>query len=151
MSFIGSLIHFFVERRASGANLDELRKSLETGCDKVSARMASAQDTPANRKQAAHVIGIERWSAHRLGAAVSPSAPPELDEYDSYRPGADQPMSVLAQEFRDARAETLARLDALPAQPDRRIPHNELGNLSLRGWLVYLNSHASVESRKLKS
>ena len=93
MSFIGSLIRAFVERRAAKASIDELRKGLETSCSAVALEMANAADTPMNRQKAAHVIGIERWGQQRLRAALTPARAPVMDEYDGYRPSLEQPMS----------------------------------------------------------
>ncbi len=176
MSFVGSLIRTFVERQASSTGLDGIRKGLETGGEQLAGQMASAPDTPANREQAGHVIGIERWAAHRMRSALSPAAssgaegrpavsaassgaegrpavpatPPVMDEYDGYRPAADLPLSALAPEFRAARAETLALLEALHDLQDCRVPHNELGPLTVRGWLYYLIQHAKIEGIRIR-
>jgi|WetSurMetagenome_2_1015567.scaffolds.fasta_scaffold791859_1 hypothetical protein len=150
MSLIGSLIRSFVEGRASRASLDEIHKGLETNGGEVANRMASVADTPANRQQAGHIIGIERWGVQRLRSALAPNPAPAKDEYDSYRPRADQPVSALALEFKSARAETLSLLEPLGQVQDCRVLHNDLGPLSVRGWLVYLTNHASMESKRLK-
>ncbi len=150
MSFVGSLIRMFVERRASSTGLDGIRKSLETGGEQLAGQMSSAPDTPANREQAGHVIGIERWAAHRMRSALIPATPPVLDEYDGYRPAADLPLSALVTEFRAARAETLALLEALRDLQDCRVPHNELGPLTVRGWLYYLIQHAKIEGIRIR-
>jgi hypothetical protein len=150
MSFIGNLIRSFIEGRASRASLDELRKGLETGGEKVARRIAHAADTPSNRKQAGHIIGIERWGAQRLRTVQTLVSPPVVDESDGYRPHGDQPMSALSAEFTSARAETLALIEVLRPMQDRRVPHNDLGELSVRGWLVYLSNHAGVESKRLR-
>jgi hypothetical protein len=150
MSLVGSLIRSFVEYRASKASMDQIREGLVTGGDEVAERIAGAADTPANRVQAGHVIGIERWGANRLRYALTPNTPPRIDEYDSYRPRDDQPVKLLAAEFKSARAETIALLESLRSAEDCRIPHNDLGSLSVRGWLVYLTNHAGMESKRLK-
>ena len=150
MSFIGTIIRSYVESRAAKTSLEEIRKELESNRDEVSRRMAAAADTPGNCDQAGHVIGIERWAAHRMRSALSPSESPVLDEYDGYRPASDLPLSALAAAFRDTRAETLALLETLREMQDCRIPHNQLGDLSVRGWFVYLSNHAEMESKKLK-
>ncbi len=150
MSFIGTIIRSYVEGQAAKASLEEIRKELESNRDEVSERMAAAADTPGNCAQAGHVIGIERWGTERLRSALSANPCPKDDEYDAYRPQCAQNMAALSQEFLAARADTLALFEGLRAVPDRRIPHNDLGDLSVRGWLVYLSNHASMESKKLK-
>ncbi len=150
MSFVGSLIRTFVERRASSTGLDEIRIGLESGGEVLAGQMDSAPDTPANREQAGHVIGIERWAAHRMRSALTPAEPPDMDEYDGYCPAAGLPLSALAAEFRTARAETLALLEALRDLQDCRIPHNELGSLTVRGWLYYLIQHAKIEGIRIR-
>jgi hypothetical protein len=32
----------------------------------------------------------------------------------------------------------------------KTVPHNDLGNLSVLGWLVYINSHSARESQGIK-
>ncbi len=150
MSLIGSLLRSFFEGRASKTSTDQIRDGLVTGGDQVAGRISGAADTPANRKQAGHVIGIERWGANRLRSALTPGTPSQKDEYDSYRPHGDQSMTSLAAEFKTTRAEIIALLESLRSVEDCRIPHNDFGPLSVRGWLVYLTDHASRESKGLK-
>jgi hypothetical protein len=150
VSFVGSLIRMFVERKASKTSLDEIRKGIETSGKDIAARIAGAVDSPANRMQAGHVIGMERWALQRLRSALSPATPPVMDEYDGYRPSADLSMDVLAGEFSTARADTLVLLEDLRDLQDCHVLHNDLGSLSVRGWLLYLDQHASLESKKIK-
>jgi hypothetical protein len=95
-----------------------------------------------------HVIGIERWGAHRLAAAVARSV--TNDEYDGYRPSGDLSMPVLADEFHKARLETLVLLDPLRAYGDKKVTHNNFGEISVKAWLSYLNRHAGIEVRRIR-
>jgi hypothetical protein len=150
MSLFGSLLRSFIEYRASKASLDQIREGLVTGGGEVAERIAAAADTPANRLQAGHVIGIERWGANRLRSALTPNTAPPTDEYDSYRPRDDQPVKALAAEFKSARAETIELLEPLRNAQDCRVQHNDLGPLSVRGWFTYLTNHAGMESKRMK-
>jgi hypothetical protein len=73
-----------------------------------------------------------------------------MDEYDSYRPAAKVKMVGLAEEFRRTRAETLALVDRVGPVVDKKVPHNDLGAISVKAWLAYLQAHASRESSKVK-
>ena len=148
MSFVTNLIHAFLESQASHVTLDDLGKKLRTEGESITARLKQAADTPANRTQAGHVIGIERWGAHRLAAALAGNA--AQDEYDGYRPSANLSMPVLADEFFKARQETLGLIEPLRAYGEKTIPHNNFGEISVKAWLSYLNRHASLESRKIR-
>lgn len=154
MGVITSLIHTFVERRASKTTLETLREELETQAEEIIGRINSAADTPDNRAQAGHVIGIERWGVHRLKEALDgdpdvPNAAP--DGYDGYRPDPALDMPALAELFRSTRAETLHCIDAYQGHEDQKALHNDLGLLSARAWFVYLLSHAGMESKRIRS
>ena len=96
-----------------------------------------------------HLIGIERWGQQRLRVALG--EPLALDEYDPYRPEGED-WAGLQQCFQRTRQETIslskslrmARLDV-----GTRICHNQFGEISLLGWIFYLNFHAKLESLKI--
>jgi len=148
MSLTGRIIRFFVEQRAANVTLDEVRTQLSESAEQIAGRMEQAADTPANRAQAGHVIGLERWGDHRLRVALG--EPFIRDEYDAYRPAPSLGMPALAQDFRITRRDTIALLDRLHPVAGQRVPHNDLGEMSVTAWLVYLNNHANRESQKLK-
>jgi hypothetical protein len=150
MSFVGHIIHFFIERRAQGQTYAQVVETLKSNRETVSAALRQATDTPANRLQAGHVIGMERWGAHRLSSLLDHNAP-TLDEYNGYRPSQELSMSALADAFDQARATTLALAAQLEPFAGQKVPHNDIGDLSVKTWLVYLNNHASMESRAIKS
>lgn len=150
MSWIGTAIAYVVERQAGGKTVDELIAKLAASGAAVAERMARAADTPGNRDVAAHIIGIERWGAQRLRTALGDVA--LADEYDGYRPGMEQDMAAMAEAFAEAREQTIAlahQAANLPSSVTAR--HNDLGDLSVKGWLGYLGSHATRELRRLRS
>jgi hypothetical protein len=148
MGITGKVIRFVMEIQAKNASLDELRAKLEAGAETTAARLAQGVDTLENRAQAAHLVGIERWGAHRLQAALQ--GMPDSGEYDPYRPSPDVTMPALVAEFRRARAETAALAEALRPAQDKIVLHNDLGEMSVKGWLVYLRTHAEMESKKIE-
>ena len=149
MDLVGRILKFFMERRSANTSLDQLRQDLAAGGSAGAEQLARAADTPSNRKVARHVIGIERWSAHRLRSALT-AAPTVLDEYDGYQPNENLTIAELAQAFRAARDETLAVAGLWKALPPRDVAHNQLGPISLKVWLVYIQGHGSMEMRKLR-
>jgi hypothetical protein len=151
MSIIGKLLHFVMERSAGKTNLDELQTKLQAASAGLSRQMENGADTPDNRQRASHVIGIERWSQRRLRTLLG--EPLVMDEYDSYRPSSDLNLKALGAEFTAARQQTLALIKELRQAnciADKTVPHNEMGNLSVLGWLVYINSHAAREAQGIK-
>jgi hypothetical protein len=151
MSLIGKLLHFVMERSAGKTNLDELQTKLQTASAGLASQMEKGADTPDNRQRASHVIGIERWSQRRLRTLLG--EPLVMDEYDSYRPSPDLTLKALGAEFTAARQQTLALIQELRQAncvEGKTVPHNEIGNLSVLGWLVYINSHAAREAQGIK-
>ncbi len=99
-----------------------------------------------------HITGIERWGQSRLRAFLG--APLVRDEYDDYRPGKELDLDGQRSAFRETRDETieLVRQIAKANVPDSvTVAHNDFGPLSVRGWLRYLDAHASLESKKLRT
>jgi len=151
MSFVGTILHFVVSRSAAKFSLDELQTRLKLSSESIAERIENATDTPANRSQASHLIGIERWGQRRLRSVLG--EPLVMDEYDADRPGEDQSLKALSNLFVETRQKTLALIDELkkvPGVENKMIPHNDIGNLSVRGWLFYLDSHANRESQNIK-
>jgi hypothetical protein len=150
MNFVGTILRFIVERRAARKSLDKIKSDLKNSASQVGGRFERAADTPANQHEANHIIGIEVWGQHRLRSLFS--EPLVMDEYDIYCPGDHLPMSSLGRCFQETRNVTLDLVEELKQVNIEgiKIPHNEIGELSVSGWLVYLNSHAQLESRKLK-
>lgn len=146
MSIRGNLQRALIERTAARHTPGELLERLDRTGAAITERLAAAPDTPANREAAVHVIGIERWGQRRLRIALG--EPPVRDEYDAYRPGEDQDMAALAALFAETRQQTLALATLAVRLPESvTAPHNELGDLTVPGWLIYLEGHAERETR----
>ena len=146
---LGALVA--VERPVRNAPLPVLSDHLRTSGDKIAARLATACDTAENRRLLSHVTGIERWGQRRLRVALG-----ELfiqDEYDGYRPHREESWENLIAEFKVTRQETLRLVDEIDkaaAGESLTIDHNQFGSLSVRGWLHYLDMHASGEIQKMR-
>lgn len=128
--------------------IDELVKS----GDAIDRRMAGTKNPSYAQALLRHITGIECWGQGRLRVFLG--APLVRDEYDGYQPGKDLDLDGQRAAFRETRQETieLARQAQQASIPDSMtVPHNDLGPLSVRGWLRYLNSHASLESMKLRT
>ncbi|MEM6530505.1 MAG: DinB family protein [Chloroflexota bacterium] len=139
MAIAGTL---FFDLPARNTSLEKFRADLKREGDKLAARFQSAGDTPRNHRSLAHIIGIEKWGQQRLKVALG--EPFIEEEYDDYRPAQNTPWPELADIFQQTRAETIALTERLEQQPyDGKIKHNSFGDLSVGGWLKYLNGHAS--------
>src|SRR5215213_8982084 len=111
MSINGIVLNWFYEWVAKGKSYADLRQKLQKNEATVYARMSNATELSFNRHQSAHVIGIERWSAHRMRVLLGDSL--VIDEYDGYAPSDQLSMVELAEEFRQTREATLALLQEL--------------------------------------
>jgi hypothetical protein len=150
-SFVGKLLHTAVEFGSRNLTYDSARMKLQASADGIVTQFAAAPDTPENRAQANHVIGMERWAQRRLRMALGDA--PISDEYDGYRPGETLGMAELRESFTATRADSLKLVDALRQANvalTKKVPHNDMGQLSVHGWLMYLNMHSSGEAKKLK-
>lgn len=151
MGLFGSLLRRYTEWSARKYTLAEFADQLEESGQKVHGRFQSAANSERPRQAARHIIGIERWSQRRLRVALG--EPLRLDEYDAYRPDANLDIVALAQTFAETRQETLTlarQLAAANPPPSQTIPHNELGDLTIKGWLAYIKNHATRESLLLR-
>lgn len=132
-------------------SLSDLMASAQESGKTINAQLANKPDTPANRKQIRHVIGIERWGQRRLTTMLG--EPTIQDEYDGYQPDESLDLAALRQEFAKTRVETLAIVDAIQkagVADSATAYHNGMGDVSLRMWLRYLTMHANLESRRVK-
>ena len=136
------------ERDARGKGYDTLARELEASGRDLDARIATAPDTPDNREALAHWIGIERWGQRRLRVALG--EPFELDAHHPYRPDVEQGVENLREALADTRKETLVlteRLREAGVDLGTKVRHNDLGELSVAGWLAYLRQHPEQEAR----
>ncbi len=147
MTLVGDLLRMFSEQRAKNRSWDDLTRKLESAAGIVLPRFDSVSNSPRNLEAAKHVIGIERWAQRRLQIALG--EPPVMDEYDAYRPDDLNDMQALKAAFADTRRDTVAIIQQLRAAGvplDTTTPHNELGPLTIRGWVLYLTDHAWRET-----
>lgn len=144
--------HLFFNTPAKQRSMKALTRSLEKDGKAVRKRFAKAAPTKRNHTLMTHVIGIERWAQNRLCAALESRQVP-IDEYNDYRPARNTDFANLVTYFQETRQETirLARLLADQEKEGVIIKHNFYGRLSVRGWLQYLNTHANLESLKMRS
>ena len=136
------------EREARGKGFVQLASELQASGAVMDGRLASARDTAGNRDAIAHWVGIERWGQRRLRVALG--EPFIEDGHRPYRPDEADGVEALRRAFADTRAETVAlahRLDEAGVDPATTVRHNDLGDLSIRGWLAYLIQHPEQESR----
>jgi hypothetical protein len=145
---IGLVRRPMAERHARGKAIAELADELEVSGRELDRRMAGRPDTPGNREAVAHWVGIERWGQRRL--RVTLGEPFVEDTYHPYRPDVDEGFEAMRAAFAETRAETVAlarQLDERGIDPAMTVPHNDLGVLSVGGWLAYLVQHPDQESR----
>jgi hypothetical protein len=145
---IGLVRRPMAERYARGKGIERLAADLEASGRGLDARLAGLHDTPGNRAALAHWIGIERWGQRRLCVALGE---PLLDDaHYPYSPSEADGAAALREAFAATRAETVElahRLRRAGVDPATTVRHNDLGDLSVRGWLAYLLQHPEQESR----
>lgn len=145
---IGLFRRPMAEWGARQKSIEDLAHELEASAATMDERMRGRPDSNTNREAIAHWIGIERWGQRRLHVALGATL--IMDEYHGYRPDKEQGIEGLREEFAETRAETVQlarRLDEKGVDPNTTIRHNDLGDLSVRGWLSYLIQHPEQESR----
>jgi hypothetical protein len=146
------VVNLLIERPARKRSLAELIASLEASAQQIDRRMAECQaDEPKNLETMRHIIGIERWGQQRLRSFLG--EPLTRDEYNGYRPDDVADMAGLRRAFAATRVDTVQlaqRLREHEVADAATVAHNDMGDLTARGWLRYLNSHANLESRRLK-
>lgn len=145
---IGLVRRPMAEMHARGNDIEDLAGELEASGRQLEERMAGKPDKPTNREAVAHWVGIERWGQRRLRVALG--EPFVEDEHHPYRPDVEKTFEALRKDFAETRAQTVAlakQLDEADVDPDMTVPHNDLGDMSLRGWLAYLIQHPDQESR----
>ena len=138
-----------LERPGKGKSYEGWAEALQVSGQKIQGKLAMIPPSYENRRVVRHMIGIERWGQSRLRVLLG--HPLVIDEYNGYRPPRATPWDALRDEFAATRGETvdLARRLAWSPVTFDTVPHNDVGPLTARGWLAYLDGHARRESRKL--
>ena len=145
---IGLVRRPLAEVHARGNDIEDLADELETSGHDMMRRMEGKPDTNGNREAVAHWIGIERWGQRRL--KVTLGEPLVMDEHYPYKPEGEKSFEELTKVFAETRKDTVAlarTLDEAGVDPDGTVPHNDLGDLTVRGWLAYLIQHPDQEAR----
>ncbi len=148
---IGRILRPILERQAKGRSAESFSSSLERTGNEAAARLQGAPDTPHNREVVNHIVGIERWGAHRLRVALG--EPLVLDSYRAYRLPEGSDVATLRRAFTETRQDTgllVSELDSADPALGTTVRHNDLGELSVGGWLAYLEGHAKREVGRLK-
>jgi len=143
------MAELMLELPARGRSVEAQVQLLERSGQKLLQRLKTLPDSPQNREQLRHIITLERWGTQRL--RVFAGAAFEKDRSSLYRPDEHLDWNELREEFADARAELLEVVRSLGDAPaGQKVEHNSFGPLSKAGWIRYLDTHAALESRKLK-
>lgn len=140
-----------LERPAQKLTLSEHIDQLAQTGEALTFHFASCDDTPANREQLRHIIGIECWSQSRLRVFLGD--PLDMDEVDTYRPSEDSTWEELQREFVLTRDDTLGIAETLlerDIDTGPTVPHNQYGKLTAFAWLRYIDFHANLESKRIK-
>ena len=138
----------FLENPVKSQSFTQLRSALESSGIQMQARLKMGK---ANPELLRHIIQIERWGQNRLRSSIG-EVRFEMDRSGLYAPDAALGWDELKSEFAKVRQETLEiakRLELADPAPGP-VAHNQFGPISVKGWLRYLNVHASTESRKLR-
>lgn len=154
-SFVDRVFTFaaqlFFERPGRTLDYTSHINGLRESGDALVTQFRTARDDQHNRAVLRHIIGIEHWSQARLRELLG--AAPFREEYDKYKPSAHHSVSELAEIMQQTRQQSCAVVQQLAdANIDlqQRVVHNQFGPLSASGWLVYVRSHAVIESKKLR-
>jgi hypothetical protein len=142
---------WFVENPAQKQSFAQLTAKLENTKTVIDARVLSvaSQNLEKHRATMRHIIGIERWGTERLKVALGEAF--KRDGQKDYHPDSGRDLTALLEDFKLTRLETLRVAKLVEQQnPNAKVLHNNLGDLSIKGWLGYLNLHAEIESRKLR-
>jgi hypothetical protein len=145
------IVPLFVENPAQKQSFAQLTLRLEQSQTLIANRTnaVKTQNLEKHRATMRHIIGIERWGTARLKVALGEAFKP--DGQKDYHPDASQDLTALLEDFTSTRLETLRTAKLIEQQnPSLKVLHNNLGELSMKGWLQYLNIHAEIESRKLR-
>lgn len=144
------IVNLLLVRPGRKRSFAEWAQKLAQDGETIVGRVAAKQ-TPTASATLRHIIGIERWGQRRLQVALG--EPLVQDEYDGYQPDANTDWATLLDAFRTTRQTTvtLAQQLAAGAVSDQvLVLHNQFGPLPLRAWLSYLDTHANLESRRIR-
>ena len=137
-----------LERPGRRQSVVDLASTLRSSGDTVRGRIAAKEGTPKNVARLRHIIGIERWGQQRLRVFLG----------DPFEPGGHHPHKPIATDWAALQTELAAtRADSVAlagqlgtADLTQTVPHDQFGPLTVRGWLVYIEQHARMESKLMQ-
>ena len=153
-SIAGQVSQIVLERPGRKRTLNEWADALATAGAAIDVHAAVATDQSATGRAATclrHITGIELWGQSRLRVFLG--APLQMDEYDVYAPGVDLDVAALRAAFAATRDATVAlahQLATASVSDTQTVAHNRYGPLTVRGWLAYLDTHATREASRIK-
>ena len=151
MSPVGMIMRTVFGIQTINKSLAALTQSAQEGGQRIDSHLTGKPDTPQNRQQMRHVIGIERWGQRRLQTILG--EPALQDEYNGYQPDTSLDLATLQTEFSQTRAQTLAIIEAIQQKglaDSATANHNDMGDVSPKLWLRYLTMPANFESKRIK-
>lgn len=139
-----------LERPANGKSVAEHVQGLHQSRTAVLERYEQASANDDNHRVMTHIIGIERWIQSRIRVALGEAL--RDDEYDDYRPERETEWADLQTLFEETRADGIQLAENLDdSMLQQRIRHNMFGEMTLGGWLQYMDVHSDFESKRLKA
>ena len=151
MNPISFIFRSVFQLQVRNKSLTELVAAAEKSGNTITTHLADKSDTPYNRQQLRHLIGIERWGQRRLQTLLG--AAPLRDEYDGYQPAENLDFATLRTEFTQTRQATLDLLRTIQQKgvdATGRAYHNGMGDVPVTIWTRYLTMHAEMESKRIK-
>jgi hypothetical protein len=147
LDFVGNLVF---QRPGDKAGMGKLIYELTINGKTLVACVREAEGNLGQEEVLRHIIGIERWGQRRLKVALGEKF--VEDEYNPYRPPNSHNWQHLIEDFQETRAETirLAKEIQHKGTAETQVPHNDFGELNMKGWLKYLNRHANLELGKIR-
>ncbi len=126
--------------------IEEQRATLLGLLDGVSEEQAAFQPAPDQWSVAdvlRHVIAAEEGVARIVESLARGAVPEGRREIGSHIPDEGQPLAVLVERLRTARADLLARVRGWPASPDlaATFEHPFFGPLNCKGWVAFQRLH----------
>jgi hypothetical protein len=143
------VVQLILEQPAKRQGLVTLTQTLNDSGEALHRDLERIEDTERNREQLRHIIAIERWGQSRLNVALG--EPFVQDESYAYKPSNTLAWSELKDVFIATRADSLSLAERLGSRNiSQKVLHNQFGPISILAWLKYLESHARLESKKIR-
>ncbi len=145
-----TVVNLLLERPGRKVALSDWAQKLTKSGAAIDQRAAKTK-TPSAGDTLRHITSIEHWGQRRLQVALG--EPFVQDESDDYVPPVEPELAKARETFRVTRQTTIDlvhKLAAANVDPQLTIPHNQMGPLTVRGWLSYLNTHALLESQRIR-